>query len=102
MRMFLLNRDGTLKVCARADELYDPIPVPAIPDGFDIFLIYVPIGNSLSHTLTLIGFLPSGYARNGFPLPFLLLNHLWSTIRSILWKQRGDLLSFFLKVILRA
>ena len=30
------------------------------------------MGNFLSHTLTLIGFLPTGYAGNGYPLPSLI------------------------------
>ena len=29
------------------------------------------MGNFLSHTLTLIGFLPTGYVGNGYPLPSL-------------------------------
>ena len=52
--------------------LYDLIPVPALPDGFEIFLFTYPMGNFLSRTLTLIGFLPVGYVGNGYPLPFLV------------------------------
>jgi hypothetical protein len=51
---------------------YHPIPVPALSDGYDIFPIYKPMGNILSHTRTLIGFLPGGYAGHGYPLPSLL------------------------------
>lgn len=35
------------------------------------FPIYVPMGIFLTHTLALIGFLPAGYAGNGYPLPSL-------------------------------
>ena len=35
------------------------------------FPIYIPMGNVLFHTLTLIGFLPAGYVGNGYPLPSL-------------------------------
>jgi hypothetical protein len=31
----------------------------------------LPMGNFLSHALTLIEFLPTGYAGNGYPLPSL-------------------------------
>ena len=72
------------------------------------FPICVSMGIFLTHTLALIGFLPTGYAGNGYPLPSLKARSSSSSVRtgtslhgSLLTCQvyRGNLLSTLLTSI---